>query len=185
MANLPAGAVIVLAASFFFLISLFFGSARGLLRLGMDRWQLRRKIMNENLLRDLHEWTETAAGSEKQAPRAGSLMRRRAWSPTSLKRTVRRLDRQGMVRQPTDGTIRLTEAGQAAAREIVRRHRLWETYLITHADVAPGMVDLSADRIEHVLNPELIQRLETLMDAGNGPTPPPSPHDLSVMKGAR
>ena len=186
MANLPAGAVIVLAASFFFLVSLFFGSARGLLRLGMDRLQLRRKIMNENLLRDLHEWTEAMAGNEeKQAPRAGALLHRRAWSPHALKQTLKRLRRQGLVRQPNDGTIRLTESGDIAAREIVRRHRLWETYLITHADVAPGMVDLSADRIEHVLDPHLIRRLETLLDAGHAQKPPPSPHDLTAMKGAR
>jgi manganese/zinc/iron transport system permease protein len=184
LANLPAGAVIVLAASFFFLFSLFFGSARGLLRLGMDRFRLRRKIMNENLLRDLHEWAETSAGSGKQAPRAGSLMRRRSWSSTGLKRTLRRLDRQGLVERPSDGTIRLTDSGAAAAREVVRRHRLWETYLITHADVAPGMVDLSADRIEHVLDPELIKRLETLLDTGKASDPPPSPHDLREMKGA-
>ena len=184
MANLPAGAVIVLAASFFFLFSLFFGSARGLLRLGMDRLRLRRKIMSENLLRDLHEWAEATADSGKHAPRAGSLMHRRAWSATTLKRTLRRLNRQGLVHQPSDGTIRLTPSGETAAREIVRRHRLWETYLITHADVAPGMVDLSADRIEHILDPELISRLETLLDAGKASDPPPSPHDLTDMKGA-
>jgi manganese/zinc/iron transport system permease protein len=34
MANLPAGAVIVLSASLFFLVSLVFGSARGLVRFG-------------------------------------------------------------------------------------------------------------------------------------------------------
>ncbi len=186
MANLPAGAVIVLAASFFFVLSLFFGSTRGLLRLGIDRLRLRRKIMNENLLRDLHEWAETmAADNGKPAPRAGSLMRRRAWTSTALKQTLRRLNRQGWVHQPSDGTIRLTDTGKAAAQEIVRRHRLWETYLITHAEVAPGMVDLSADRIEHVLEPELIKRLETLLDADKQHVPPPSPHDLSVMKGAR
>ncbi|BBO90611.1 iron chelate uptake ABC transporter family permease subunit [Desulfosarcina ovata] len=185
MANLPAGAVIVLAASFFFLVSLFFGSARGLLRLGIDRQRLQRKIMNENLLRDLHEWDETAANNEKQAPRAGILMRRRAWTSPSLKRTLRRLNRQGLIRQPSDGTIRLTDTGREAAQEIVRRHRLWETYLITHADVAPGMVDLSADRIEHVLEPELISRLETLLDAGKGHAPPPSPHKLPLIKGVR
>jgi manganese/zinc/iron transport system permease protein len=61
---------------------------------------------------------------------------------------------------------------------------LWETYLITHADVAPGMVDLSADRIEHVLEPELIRRLEASLETSKDRTPPPSPHPLTVEKGA-
>ena len=183
MANLPAGAVIVLAASFFFLVSLVFGSSRGLLRLAMDRLRLQRKIMNENLLRDLHEWAEAATDGGRQAPRAGSLLYKRAWTSPSLKRTLRRLNHQGLIDQPSDGTIRLTGTGKDAAREIVRRHRLWETYLITHADVAPAMVDLSADRIEHVLEPELIKRLESLLDAERH-DPPPSPHDLTLAKGA-
>jgi manganese/zinc/iron transport system permease protein len=140
--------------------------------------------MNENLLRDLHEWGETLTDSDKRAPRVGTLMLRRAWAAKDLKRTLGRLNRQGLIRQPNDGTIRLTESGRAAAREVVLRHRLWETYLITHADVAPGMVDLSADRIEHVLDPDIIRSLKTLLDAGGEHDPPPSPHRLSEMKGA-
>ena len=184
LVNLPAGAVIVLVASFFFVISMIFGSTRGLLRLGLGRLRLRRKIMNENLLRDLHEWLETLnVSDDRRAPRVGTLMLRRAWSAKHLKHTVRRLNRKGLIRQPNDGTIRLTDTGKVAAREIVRRHRLWETYLITHADVAPGLVDLSADRIEHVLDPDLIKSLETLLDAGKENDPPPSPHRLPDMKG--
>jgi manganese/zinc/iron transport system permease protein len=180
MANLPAGAVIVLVASFFFLISMVFGSTRGLLRLGLDRFRLQRKIMNENLLRDLHEWGETLTDGDKRAPRAGTLMLRRAWSTKDLKRTLRRLNRQGLIHLPNDGTIRLTEIGRTAAREIVLRHRLWETYLITHADVAPGVVDLSADRIEHVLAPDLIRQLERALADQAGDDLPGSPHDLTI-----
>lgn len=184
MANLPAGAVIVLAATLFFMISLVFGSARGMLRLGTDRLRLRRKIMNENLLRDLHEWSETTSGRNGDGALIQDLLRRRAWAAVSLKNTIRRLTRQRMIRQEDQGAILLTAAGKEAAREVVRRHRLWETYLITHADVAPGMVDLSADRIEHVLEPELIRKLEATLDRSEDKTPPPSPHSLTVEKGA-
>lgn len=183
MANLPAGAVIVLTASLFFVVSLVFGSSRGLLRMGMGRIALRRKIMDENLLRDLHEWSETASTSDVNGPAAPQLMTRRAWSPSALRRTVSRLKRRRLLRQDTGQTIRLTNPGREAAREVVRRHRLWETYLITHADVAPGMVDLSADRIEHVLEPGLIQQLEAKLADTSGKALPRSPHALGVEKG--
>ena len=97
MANLPAGAVIVLTASLFFLVSLVFGSARGLLRLGLDRLHLRRKIMDENLLRDLHEWSEATAEGTVDGPRVDTLLRRRAWLPAALRRTIARLTRQGKL----------------------------------------------------------------------------------------
>ncbi len=182
MANLPAGAVIVLTAALFFLVSLVFGSARGLLRLGLDRLRLRRKIMDENLLRDLHEWAEAAAGAG-EGPRVDTLLRRRAWVPAALRRTIARLSRQGKLRTGAGSSIHLTDAGRQAAREVVRRHRLWETYLITHADVAAGMVDLSADRIEHVLEPELIRQLEAKLSDEVATDLPASPHTLAGEKG--
>ena len=42
----------------------------------------------------------------------------------------------------------VTEGVQRAAR-LVHDHRLWELYLITHADVAPSKVDRDADRTHH------------------------------------
>jgi manganese/zinc/iron transport system permease protein len=76
--------------------------------------------------------------------------------------------------------LRLTDTGRKAAQEVVRRHRLWETYLITHADVAAGVVDLSADRIEHVLDPDLIRQLEAALADQADRELPRSPHDLSI-----
>ena len=183
MANLPAGAVIVLSASLFFIVSLVFGSARGLVRIIIDRLQLRRKIMNENLLRDLHEWTEMASDSNAVGPEITQLLDRRAWSPSALRRTVKRLRRQQMLHHGPGPSLRLTVAGSQSAREVVRRHRLWETYLITHADVAPGVVDLSADRIEHVLDPDLIRQLEATLADQTGRELPRSPHELVAEKG--
>ena len=183
MANLPAGAVIVLSASLFFIVSLVFGSARGLVRISIDRLQLRRKIMNENLLRDLHEWKEMTSDGNAVGPEITQLLARRAWSPRTLRRTVKRLRRQQMLHQGSALGLRLTEIGRDAAREVVRRHRLWETYLITHADVAPGVVDLSADRIEHVLDPDLIRQLEVTLANQAGRELPRSPHELVAEKG--
>jgi manganese/zinc/iron transport system permease protein len=181
MANLPAGAVIVLTASLFFLISLVFGSSRGLLRLGVDRLRLRRKIMDENLLRDLHEWSETTGNAI--GPQIKQLRSRRAWLPAALRNTISRLTRQRMINKNAGGIVCLTESGKHAAREVVRRHRLWETYLITHADVAPGMVDLSADRIEHVLEPDLIRQLEASLADKTQNDLLRSPHAITVKKG--
>jgi len=180
MANLPAGAVIVLAASLFFLISLIFGSARGLVRIGIDRLHLKRKIMDENLLRDLHEWWEAAPSINTEGPDMGQMLARRAWMPGALRRTARRLHRRQMLDLAPGNHLRLTDTGRKAARAVVRRHRLWETYLITHADVAAGVVDLSADRIEHVLDPGLIRQLEAALADQAGRGLPRSPHDIGV-----
>ena len=172
MANLPAGAVIVLTASLFFIFSMVFGSARGLLHIGMDRLRLGRKIMDENLLRDLFEWSETNPNEGTPGIEISALKHRRSWTQSALKKTIRRLHRQKTINVYSENRVNLSKSGRLAAFEVVRRHRLWETYLITHADVAPGIVDLSADRIEHVLEPELIRQLEEKLEAAGAPYTP-------------
>jgi manganese/zinc/iron transport system permease protein len=51
----------------------------------------------------------------------------------------------------------------AEAKRIVRNHRLWEMYMITHADVAANHVDRGADLIEHVLGVDMVEKLEALL----------------------
>jgi manganese/zinc/iron transport system permease protein len=66
------------------------------------------------------------------------------------------------------------------AERLVHHHRLWELYLITHADVAASRVDREADAIEHVLEPELIARLEELLlQRQRGSAIPASPHEMA------
>ncbi|MGD8845283.1 MAG: iron chelate uptake ABC transporter family permease subunit [Desulfobacteraceae bacterium] len=195
MANLPAGAVIVLTASSIFLFSMIFGSARGILRLLTERIKLRRRIMKENLLRDIYEWFESARpkgekeqprppGEDLAGPRPGQLLNRRAWSPRGLQRTIARLKASKDIVLDADDRIVFTDRGETAAGEVVRKHRLWEAYLISHADVATGMVDLSADRIEHILDEEIIGQLEKLFPGVKPKELPKSPHALPAARGA-
>jgi manganese/zinc/iron transport system permease protein len=75
--------------------------------------------------------------------------------------------------------LRLSESGFGEAARITRNHRLWEMYLIRHADVAPGHVDRDADAVEHVLGPGLVRQLEDeLARRGKPLAVPPSPHAL-------
>ncbi len=195
MANLPAGAVIVLTASAVFIFSMTFGSARGILKLLAERTRLRRRITRENLLRDLYEWFECtdlgdadATGLTGSACRMGpgmeEIRRRRAWPLKGLNRTIARLRASGDIVVDDQGCIAFTGQGRNAANGVVRKHRLWEAYLIAYADVATGMVDLSADRIEHVLDEEIIRQLEALFPGERSTEPPRSPHVLTSKQGA-
>jgi manganese/zinc/iron transport system permease protein len=56
--------------------------------------------------------------------------------------------RAGLV-QASGDTIELTDAGRAAARDIVRRHRLWEHYLVDEVGLAADHVHATAEVLEH------------------------------------
>jgi manganese/zinc/iron transport system permease protein len=193
MANLPAGAVIVLTASLVFVISLIFGTTRGLVRVGLERRRLRLKINRENMLRELYEWFETRCGVSDlgyddcqmlNAPGQPELLSRRAWSPRFFSRTLRELQASGLLKKMNSDSYGFTPQGLAKAQLVVRKHRLWEAYLITHADIAAGQVDWGADEIEHVLDQDMIAKLEKLLPVSELPGMPQSPHRLSAAEGS-
>lgn len=197
--KLPAGAIIVVVAGGFFIVSLVFGPARGVLRRAMEHRRLTRTVAHQHLLRAVYELSEThgVAGDARPDPTTGpeprrrvaevqhaatfdQLLRHRSWSPRQLRRTLHAAAKAGLLTAaPGGAAYALTPAGVRAAWRIARNHRLWELYLITHADIAPSHVDRDADEVEHVLAPALMERLEALLSEQYPDlAAPSSPHQL-------
>ena len=66
---------------------------------------------------------------------------------------VRAARRRGLVEHPPGASskdCRLTASGRTEARRILRRHRLWETYLVDEAGLAPDHVHDAAELLEHL-----------------------------------
>ena len=172
--RMPAGAIVVVVAAGIFIFSLIFGSARGLLLRCMQQWKLNRKIGMQNLLRAMYEaWERREFHKNGKIPSSDTdtgttwkeLISSRSWSPQYLRRLLKRAQREDLITELTPSSYRFTEIGTVDARRIVRNHRLWETYLITHADVATSKVDRDADQIEHVLGKIMVEHLESIMTA--------------------
>jgi len=172
VADMPAGAVIVLTATAIFILSLLFGPARGVLVRLVRHLSLRRRIASQHLLRSIYELQETTAAPVS----IPALLQRRSWTPRGLKRLLRQAKRRGLILIDERGA-RFTEMGLRQAQRLVRNHRLWELFLIRHADIAPSHVDRDADAIEHVLGRQMVQDLEAAMRAQEAV--PPSPHSLA------
>ena len=188
--RVPAGPTIVLAGAAGFLVSLLFGTRRGI----VHRWRAHRRTTREvgehELLRAMYELGEDQASGWRHPPGPNAstgiavsvdvLLRSRSWSPTRLRAILARARRTGLIDAEPSDRYRFTPAGAAEAARVVRNHRLWELYLIRYADVAPGHVDRDADLIEHVLEPELIAELERELPRSLTTAPvPQSPHALA------
>ncbi len=183
--RLPAGAIIVVVVSAVFVLSMLLGPARGVLARVLGHHRLSRSVDRQHLLRAIYERLEKGM----EAPDRGSvapgvsvafdqLLAARSWSAARLRRTLRRAERGGLVERGDRG-FRLTAAGQVEAARMVRTHRLWELYLIRHADIAPSHVDRDADQIEHVLGSDLVAELEAVLDAAPpAAAVPSSPHAM-------
>ncbi|MGB0716574.1 MAG: metal-dependent transcriptional regulator, partial [Phycisphaerae bacterium] len=110
----------------------------------------------------------------RAAPTFNQLLERRSWTALHLKTWLARLARRGLVVSLPGNRVALTAWGKVEGNRLLRNHRLWELYLIRHADIAPSHVDRDADEIEHVLPSDLIYELERAL--GTPATIPPSPH---------
>ena len=181
--QLPAGALIVLVAATLFLVSMLFAPVRGVVPRLLNQAALRRKEDRQHFLRAAYEILESQAGGGPVANRSfpfESLLAKRTWTPRQLRRILRVARREDHLEPAPAGRLRLSEPGFGEASRVTRNHRLWETYLITHADIAPSHVDRDADLVEHILGAEMVRELEAgLSGAARALPVPPSPHPLS------
>jgi len=84
---------------------------------------------------------------------------------------------------------RMTEKGARLARSIIRKHRLWETFLVEKLQFGWEQVHEVAEQLEHVQHPLLIQRLDAYLgypryDPHGAPIPDAQGLDAPTEKGA-
>ena len=182
--RLPAGAVIVLVAALFFVVSMLIGTERGVMVRFLRQSQLKKRMGRQHLLRALYEILEGGRVTEELNIRTvpfREIRGRRTWSDRQLRDYIRRAYNDGLVEAPNKvDSILLTKTGLAEAAQVTRNHRLWEMYLIEYADVAPSRVDRDADMVEHVLGEKMVTRLENKLQAyrSAGSLVPQSPHPI-------
>ncbi|MDN4614240.1 metal-dependent transcriptional regulator [Leifsonia sp. F6_8S_P_1B] len=73
---------------------------------------------------------------------------------------IRRLAEQGLVAHEPYGGIELTEAGRRHAVQMVRRHRLIETFLVAELGYGWDEVHDEAEVLEHAVSDELVARID-------------------------
>lgn len=161
----PAGAVIVLTAGCVFALSLLFAPRRGVIASLVARWRSRLRMGGEHVLEAAFEamlgGREAPALSWQELDR---LARVRGSGPFFRLMVRQWLRSRGLARFDAGG-VTLTDRGAERGRTVWRNHALWEQYLVSYADIAPSHVDWSVDRVEHVLDAEMIARLEERLRA--------------------
>jgi manganese/zinc/iron transport system permease protein len=159
--GLPTGALIVLASAFFFGLSLLLGKKRGLIIRHLLEREASRRLRREHVLRAIFECAEEG----QPVVALEQVLAKRPWKKSELTAEIAQLTNDGLLTtDPNGASFQLNGRGDSEARRLVRNHRLWEIYLLNHADVAPARVDRDADLIEHVLDQRLVDELEDLLD---------------------
>lgn len=60
--------------------------------------------------------------------------------------------------------VSLTEAGRLTARSVIRKHRLWETFLVNKLNFSWDEVHDIAEQLEHIKSEKLIDKLDDFLE---------------------
>ncbi len=88
-----------------------------------------------------------------------ALAERLGVTPASVSAMFKKLDERGLVEHVRYKGVALTDAGERVALEVMRHHRLLETYLAEHLGVPWDRVHQEAEALEHVLSEYLEARI--------------------------
>jgi manganese/zinc/iron transport system permease protein len=164
--NTSVAGMMAVAAGGLFTLAVFFAPRHGVLSKMTRRWQLALRIAREDVLGQLYRKEEDRAATGRP-PVGGAWIRQIAhWQ---LRRS------QCIVRHGEGWD--LTDTGRNQARELVRTHRLWESFMNAALGLPLDHVHDPADRMEHFTDPalrdELAANLENpALDPHGKPIPP-------------
>ncbi len=169
---------IAVFAGLLFMLALLAGPRYGVISRAVHRLWVALDTARDDLLGTLLRYEEHAAGSRPLS--AVSLLRTAApFSPLVGRVALAGLRRRCLV-EAAAGGLRLTSQGRDHARRLLRSHRLWETYLGEHIATPAAHVHDSAERLEHVTDASLRDRLATTLGH-----PVRDPHGKPIPREAR
>lgn len=76
---------------------------------------------------------------------------------------VKKLAEGKLVRYKRFGGVSLTRKGDRAALDIIRRHRIVETFLVETLKLDWSAVHVEAERLEHAISPVVLEALDALL----------------------
>ncbi len=154
--SLATGPMIVVVATFFALLSLFFAPERGFMQRAIRRSLYRLQCQRENILKTL------ARSDKEQGLTIQQIVKKQNISLPLLYYLLLGLRSAGWVEKKQEHVC-LTSDGKKKALRIVRLHRLWEVYLVNYLEVGSERVHKSAEEMEHILTEEMEKELDLLL----------------------
>ncbi|PJJ60314.1 metal-dependent transcriptional regulator [Hymenobacter chitinivorans] len=114
----------------------------------------------ENYLKAIFKLAEAEPGSEVSTNRIAEVLQTRAASVTDM---LRRLGEKGLLNYTRYRGVSLTPEGRRLALLTIRKHRLWEVFLVQKLGFNWDEVHEVAEEMEHIQSPLLVRRLDEFL----------------------
>ncbi|CAN5833237.1 metal-dependent transcriptional regulator [soil metagenome] len=129
----------------------------------------------ENYLKAIHTLSRESAAGEAAMSRIAVLVGVTTGTATTM---IKKLAAAKLANYERFGGVKLTAKGTAAALDILRRHRLVETFLVRTLKLDWAVVHAEAERLEHAISPAVLDALDAhlgrpTVDPHGDPIPDP------------
>ena len=114
----------------------------------------------ENYLKTLFKLETNASAKVNNIALAKAL----ELNPATVLEMVRKLADRKLLQVQKDKSIQLTEKGRKKALLTIRKHRLWEVFLVEKLNYKWNEVHDLAEQLEHIESKDLTDRLEAYLD---------------------
>ena len=84
--------------------------------------------------------------------------------PATVNHMLKKLKEKELVDYEKYGKIKLTNKGKKIALYIIRKHRLWETFLYQKLEFSWEEVHEVAEQLEHIQSEKLVDKLDKFLD---------------------
>lgn len=84
-------------------------------------------------------------------------------SAASVTDMVKRLSEKDLIHYERYRGAALTDEGARVATHLIRKHRLWESFLVDHLHFTWDEVHEIAEQLEHIKSPTLVERLDEFL----------------------
>lgn len=155
--SVSTAGMIAVALGVLFVAAVLFGPRHGALSRIVHQVALSMRIAAEDMLAMLYRIEERSVDPK-------DLAEAMHFSPIRHRLLVDGLVRAGLINRRR-GNVELTEKGRDRGRDLIRSHRLWETYLARYAMLRPDHLHLSAERLEHATGRKIQEGLVERMDS--------------------
>jgi manganese/zinc/iron transport system permease protein len=162
--------MIAVVSGLLFGLTMLLSPRHGIVMVWLRRRWLTLQILTDDLLAALFRSEEQGKASLSQDQLCDLLFCRRS----QLNWVQWWQARRGLI-QPLGAGIALTPRGRSRGQQLVRSHRLWETYLVDQAGVGVDRIHAQAEKLEHFTDDQLRKELN---EAGASPTIDPHGREI-------
>jgi ABC-type Mn2+/Zn2+ transport system permease subunit/Mn-dependent DtxR family transcriptional regulator len=146
------GPAMCIMATLFYALAVVFAPQKGILAKRINHINERNRIEKEDIIKQTFK-------SEKVALTIEQLLEIFSISPSRIKQHIKRLIKEGIL-QASKTQLQLTAKGKELAENLVRAHRLWESYQVTTMGLNEEQIHEEAERYEHLLTSDLLDELD-------------------------